>query len=226
MKKVILFIFIFIVVAACSKKEYKGIYKQGRIDYKITYLNADNGNFDPALLPKKMVLKFNDKFCTNTINGFMDFFILGNLTYFTKKKSTTFLKVIGKHYIFYGSRQELMCCFDTFEGLKIETDSTLKTIGGLKSKHAKATLPVTGEVFDIYYTYDIDIRHPNITNPYKDIDGVLTDFILYMGPYKMRFEAQKFNPDVEPDENEYAQMNDAIKVTRDEMVYALDRLMK
>jgi hypothetical protein len=216
---------IVLLFASCSKNEPKGIYSQGRIEYKITYLNKDAGNFDPSLLPKKMVLEFNKEFCTNTIDGFMGFFRLGNLTYFGKKKSTTYLKVLDKSYIFYGSRQELMCCFNTFEGMIIEPDTLTKVISGLKSHHARATVPATGDVFEIYYTSDINLKHPNITNPYLDINGVLTDFVLYMGPYKMRFEAQKFDPAKSPSKDMRVS-EDAVEVSRNEMVYALERLMQ
>lgn len=225
MNRLLFLILCILSFTSCSEKEYKGIYSQGKIEYRITYLNEDKGNFDPSLLPKKMILEFNKDFCTNTIDGFMGFFRLGNLTYFGKKRSTTYLKVLDKSYIFYGSRQELMCCFDTFEDMKIEYDTITKVISGLKSKHAKATIPSTGDVFEIYYTHEINLEHPNITNPYLDIEGVLTDFVLFMGPYKMRFEAQKFDPTSVPKENLNI-ADDAVKVSREEMVYALERLMQ
>ena len=212
MKKIIFAVILILLSVSCTKRDYKGIYSQGRIEYRITYLNAEDGNFDPALLPKKMVLSFNEDYCTNTIEGFMGFFKLENLTYFGKKKSSTYLKVLDKNYIFNGDKQELMCCFDT------------KVICGLMSKHAIAKIPRTGDSFEIYYTYDITLEHPNVTNPYIDIDGVLTDFVLFMGPYKMRFQAQKFEPSKGP-ADQMKVPKDAIEVTRNEMVYALERLM-
>jgi hypothetical protein len=215
---------IILTISGCQKREHLGIYDHGRLEYKITYLNADQGNFDPALLPRKMILEFNEDYCTNTIDGFMGMFRLGNLTYFSKKKSITYLKVLDKNYIFNGGRNELMCCFEMFDGMVIEEDTLTNTIAGLNSKHAKALIPGTNETYDIYYTHDITLKHPNITNPYKDINGVLTDFVLYMGPYKMRFEANKFNPDKSPKEN-LKIPDSAIKLTREEMIYALDRLM-
>lgn len=214
-----------ITLVSCKKEVHPGIYEQGRLEYKITYLNADEGSFDPSLLPRKMILEFNKDFCTNTIDGFMGMFRLGNLTYFDKRKSVTYLKVLDKNYLFNGGRNELMCCFDVFENLKIEKDTTTKVLAGLKSNHAKITVPVTGDVFDVYYTYDIALENPNVTNPYIDLNGVLTDFVLYMGPYKMRFEAQKFVSDKEPSDD-LKIPDSALVLTRDEMVYALDRLMQ
>ena len=225
MRSLIPVLFIAFILVSCKKEDHPGIYEHGRLEYKITYLNADQGNFDPALLPRKMILEFNEDFCTNTIDGFMGMFRLGNLTYFDKRKSKTYLKVLDKNYIFNGSRNELMCCFDVFENLKIEKDTATKILAGLKSQHAKVTIPSTGDIFDIYYTYDIALEHPNVTNPYLDIDAVLTDFVLYMGPYKMRFEAIRFNAEKQPSENMKIP-DTAVTLTRDEMVYALERLMQ
>jgi hypothetical protein len=216
---------IVLLVVSCKKQSHVGKYEHGRLEYRITYLNEHTNGIDPSMLPKKMVLEFDQEQCTNTIDGFMGFFKLGNQTYFNKKKSVSYLKVLDKSYVFYGKRHELMCCFDVFKDMKIKTDTIQKVIAGLKSHHATATIPLTGDTFEIYYTYDIALDRPNITNPYLDIDGVLTDFVLFMGPYKMKFVAQKFLPDRVP----ITSLNipeDAVELTREEMVYALDRLMQ
>lgn len=225
MKKLLLLPLLALLILSCGKKKPEGIYEHGRIEYRITYLNEDQGNFDPALLPKKMVLEFNKEFCTNTIDGFMGFFRLGNITYFGKKKSITYLKVLDENYIFSGGKNEPMCCFDMFEDMIIEHDTNTKMIAGLKSQHAIASIPGTPYKFDIYYTYDIQLEHPNISNPYLDIDGVLTEFVLFMGPYRMQFEAKKFIADKQPKEKTTLPKS-AKEVSRQEMVYALERLME
>ena len=221
----ILVLIVFIALTGCRKEEKPGIYDKGRLEYKITYLNADQGNFDPSLLPRKMILEFNKEFCTNTIDGFMGMFRLGNLTHFNKRKSITYLKVLDKNYVFKGGRNELMCCFEVFEDLKITKDTNTKVIAGLNSQHAVVEIPSSGDKFDIYYTYDIALEHPNVTNPYLNLDGVLTDFVLFMGPYKMRFVASKFIPGKEPKAS-LKVPDTAVELKRDEMVYALERLMK
>ena len=220
------FVFVIsVLLFSCSKEKHEGIYEHGQIQYKIVYLNEDNGNFDPSLLPKKMTMTFDKDNCSILIDGFMGFFKLENRTSFKKKKSTTQLKVLDKRYLFYGGRNELMCCFDAFEDMIIKEDTTTKTIAGLKSYHGIATIPGLKETFDIYYTNDINISDPNITNPYRGINGILTEFVLIMGPYKMRFEAQEFNPDKLPDDK--LKISDkTVEVSREEMVYALERLMK
>ncbi len=225
MSRLLLPLSLFMLLLSCKEDRPVGIYEHGKIEYRITYLNEEEVNFDPALLPKKMVLEFNSEFCTNTIDGFMGFFRLGNATYFDDKKSITTLKVLDKSYVLYGERNELMCCFDMFENMKFEFDTTTKMIAGLKSRHAKAIIPQTDYRFDIFYTYDIKLEHPNVTNPYHKLDGVLMDFVLFMGPYRMRFEAKKFTPEKMPSESILIPSK-AKEVSRQEMIYALERLME
>jgi hypothetical protein len=57
----------------------------------------------------------------------------------------------------------------------VEEVATSKEIAGFKCKEAKVKL-VGGEEVKVFYTNDIGINHPNWSNPYNKIDGVLMDF--------------------------------------------------
>jgi len=209
----------------CSGKKHDGIYNQGRLEYKISYLNAEEDNYDPAFLPKKMVLEFNENVSINKIDGFMGFFKLGNITYFKHKKVKTHLKVLDKSYSFKGGRNDMMCCFDCMNTMILDEDTVTTTIAGLKSKKVNVSFKDSQDTFSIYYTEDIKLSHPNQTNPYRKIDGVLTAFRLTMGPYLMQFNATKFDPSFKSN-SELEIPEGAIEVNRDEMVAILNRLME
>jgi hypothetical protein len=147
-----------------------------------------------------MVLEFNQDYSINRIDGFMGFFKLGNITYFKNRKVKTHLKVLDQNYTFIGGRHDMMCCFDCMEGMKITEDTAILEIAGLESRRATVSFKDRPETFDIYYTYDINLAHPNRSNPYARIDGVLTKFRLVMGPYNMQFTASKFNPNKGPED--------------------------
>jgi ubiquitin len=224
MGRVLLIFSLFGLILACNINKDKGKYRHGRLEYKITYLNAKEDNYDPSFLPKKMSLEFNQEYSINLIDGFMGLFKLGNITYLKNRKVKTHLKVLDKNYAFAGRKNEMMCCFDCLEGMRLEKDSVTRTIGGLISKKARVSFKNSDEKYDIFYTDEIDLARPNSTNPYHEINGVLTEFRLKMGPYLMQFTATKFDPDQIP-EKEMAFPNDAIVVNRQEMVAILDRLM-
>jgi hypothetical protein len=210
---------------SCSGKKENGFIKQGRLEYKIVYLNAQEANYDPSFLPKKMSLEFNQDYSINMIDGFMGLFKLGNITYFKKHRVKTHLKVLDKNYSFDGKRNEMMCCFDCLDGMILKEDTATRVIGGLNSKRVEVSFKNKSDNYDIYYTNDIDLAYPNSTNPYHNISGILTEFRLMMGPYLMEFTATKFDPERSPKE----EMNvpvDAVKVNREEMVAILNRLME
>lgn len=224
MVRTLLFCSVILVLASCSEKRVPGIYDQGRLEYRITYLNAEQDNYDPSFLPKRMVLEFNQEYSINNIDGFMGFFKLGNMTSFKNNKVQTHLKVLDKNYAFFGGRNDMMCCFECMDDMNMNEDTTSYTIAGLNSKKVTVRFKGTDESFDIYYTGDINLNKPNITNPYREIDGVLTDFRLVMGPYHMQFTATKFDPEYMPKQKMKIPEKATI-VNRPEMVAILNRLM-
>ena len=119
----------------------------------------------------------------------------------------------------------MMCCFDCLSGMIIDTDTATTEIAGLKSKKVKISFKDSNDKYDVFYTEDIMLTNPNSTNPYKKIDGVLTNFRLKMGPYLMQFTAAKFTPKVTI-KDELIIPQDAHIVGREELVAILDRLMQ
>ena len=130
MMRVFILFSVIILLVSCGEKRNEGIYDQGRLEYKIKYLNAEEDNYDPSFLPKKMVLEFNQDFSINNIDGFMGFFKLGNMTSFRSHKVKTYLKVLDKSYAFIGGRNDMMCCFDCMDGMRMIED----TVRYLKSQ--------------------------------------------------------------------------------------------
>jgi hypothetical protein len=224
LKPIIAFLFLGILLS-CNGKKHEGLFSQGKLEYKISYLNAVEDNYDPSFLPKKMTLEFNQDYCINKIDGFMGFFKLGNITYFKNKRVKTHLKVLDKNYAFKGGRNEMMCCFDCMNGMILTEDTTSYTIAGLTSKKVNISFKDSKDTFSVYYTNDISLTRPNLTNPYHKINGVLTAFRLKMGPYLMQFNATKFDPDFKTSKEMDIPV-DAVEVDRDEMVAILDRLME
>ena len=210
---------------SCFSNRHKGIYNEGRLEYRISYLNAQKDHYDPSFLPKKMTLEFNQDYSINQIDGFMGFFKLGNITYFRHKKVRTHLKVLNKSYTFRGGRNEMMCCFDCMDDMILSEDTVIYNIAGLNSKRVRVSFENRPDTFSIYYTHDINLSKPNITNPYHEIEGVLTAFQLTMGPYQMYFRATKFEPG-HPPKQEMEIPDDALEVNRTEMIAILNRLME
>jgi GLPGLI family protein len=210
---------------SCRNNTEQSVITAGRIDYKITYLNNDIDKRARNVLPSKMKLCFNEKQASNNIEGFMGMYKLNAFTNFHTRKCSTMLKVFDQHYLFKGNRDEQMCCFDTMDDMEImETDET-KMVAGFECKKAIVKLPATNESFIIFYTNQIKLRHPNATNPYRKIKGVLMEFELKLVHLNMRFVAESYHEldsaSLEPDLN-----NQSKYVSRTQMTQILNKLLQ
>ena len=119
-----------------------------------------------------MKLIFNENEAINNIEGFLGFYKLDAITNFHTRKCSTMLKIFDKNYLFKGKRDEMMCCFDSMDEMVITETEETKNIAGFNCHKAKYTCHRIRTTFDIYYTGEIDLKHPNATNPYRKIDGV------------------------------------------------------
>jgi len=196
----------------------------GRIDYKITYLNDNIDKKTMEILPKRMKLVFNEKTAINNIEGFMGFYKLEAITNFHTRKCSTLLKVFEKNYLFKGKRDEMMCCFESMDEMEIAETRETKTIAGFACKKAVIYLPSSQKSFDIYYTGEIQLTHPNATNPYREVNGVLMEFELNLLHLKMRFTAENFHPLAESSYKKDFPKNTRA-ITREQMTEILKRLM-
>jgi hypothetical protein len=221
----VIFLSTAVILTSCHKNQSGPAITSGKIDYKITYLNTDLDKKTRNILPTKMKLIFNQKEAANQIDGFMGMYKLNAFTDFNTRKCSTILKVFDKHYLFKGGREEQMCCFNTMEDMVIHETSETKMIAGFNCKKAIITFPSSDDTILIYYTDEIKLKHPNVTNPYQKVKGVLMEFELTLLYLKMRFEAEKFESFEEEILKPKVNHNSK-RVSRDQMTQILNRLME
>jgi len=179
---------------SCNHNKNKTVINSGRIDYKITYIDHHLNEKNLELMPRNMKLVFNKKQATNFIEGFMGFYKLNTYTDFHARSCSTLLKVFDKYYIFEGRKDEMMCCFDEMNDMELTETNETKVIAGFNCKKLIVRVPSFSEPITVYYTDEIDLKHPNITNPYKMINGVLMEFEMKLLDIHMRFTAEKYQP--------------------------------
>ncbi len=220
-----LVILVSLILASCGGSDSRKGINSGRIDYKITYLNDNLDKKMLDILPKRMKLIFNQKEAINNIEGFLGFYKLEALTNFHTRKCSTILKVIDKNYLYKGKHNEMMCCFNSMDEMVITETEETKNIAGFNCHKAIIYLPSKQTSFDIYYTGEINLKHPNSTNPYRKINGVLMEFELNLMNLHMRFSAEKFQPLAEIPA-EYDLPKTTRTIDRDQMTEILNKLLE
>jgi len=74
-------------------------------------------------------------------------------------------------------------------------------ICGFTCKNAKVIVPSqNNKVYEIWYTNEINIKNPNTSTPFSQIDGVLMSFFFLLGPAEVHFEAETVYKKEIPDE--------------------------
>lgn len=214
-----------IILTSCSDiGENKGI-SSGTIEYRINYPDGGPGSKDLALMPRTMKMIFDHNQAVNFIEGFLGMYGINNITQFDTRKCTTVLKVFDRYYIYKGKKDEFMCCFDDMENMIINETNDTSVIAGLKCRKAVVRLPEEDLTWEIYYTNDIALKHPNQNNPYRFIDGVLVKFELRLVNIRMEFTAENFQPNSgskkKPDIPETG-----IEVNRAQMAGIINRLIE
>jgi hypothetical protein len=219
------FAFLSLIILSCNKTDNVHSITSGRINYRITYLNYNLDNKKTELLPKNMKLLFNKRQAVYYIEGFMGLYGLNNYTDLHNRTSSTLLKVFDKYYVYKGKRDEMMCCFDNPGDMTIQETGRFKVIAGFKCTESIIALPSSNENFVIYHTNEINLKHPNISNPYERIEGVLMEFELTLMGLRMRFTAEEYQPLNEKLINDELSKK-AKEVSREQMMIILQKLME
>jgi len=217
-----------VLTLSCNNGEEKNPkFKEGIIEYKVTYLeNKMSKNIPTNLLPGVMVLKFKNDKSKLTIDGFMGLFSLVIITDHKKKVSTALLKVIGNKYYYTSEPGEDLFCFNEIPGMKIELRKGVKDILGFKAKRGRVIFPESNqEPFLFYYTDGINLRNPNFYNPYNEVDGVLLKFQVNLNKLRMELNAVNVKQK-EIDVNDFKVTEEYTRVGRKDMEEILNTLME
>jgi len=183
-----------ILISSCVEQGGEAGITSGTIEYRINYLSGKPGAKDLSLMPRTMKMIFDKNEAMNFIEGFMGMYGINNITKFDTRKCTTVLKVFDRYYMYKGKKDEFMCCFDEMDNMTVSETNETAVIAGLNCRKALVSLPDEGLTYEIYYTNDIALKHPNLNNPYRMVDGVLVKFELRLQDMRMEFVAHNYHP--------------------------------
>jgi GLPGLI family protein len=180
-----------LIISASCGTDNNG-FTEGTIEYNITYLNFEKDNLLINVLPETMITSFKNDNTATKIEGFFGIFKICNIYRSDNNTNITLLKMMDKKFIHQGEVKNSSHNYKGMTGMTIKYVDETKTIAGYKCFKALAYYPDTTKApVILYYTKDINVKHPNITNPFSQIDGVLLEFQLEMSNIQMKLVATK-----------------------------------
>lgn len=205
------------------KKSLLGSFDEGEIHYKIKYNNPGN-TLPVELMPNTMVVKFkSDKTLMEIITPIGNYGIT-NIIDPEANTLTTYINFLGFKYYYLGELGTDVPGIDPMDNLRLEKTGQVENINGLDCKHIIASLPGSEDTFDIWYTNDIDIKDPNNSTPYSEIDGILVNFFYKMGEMIVEFEVENVYERAVA-EKDFTKSDKYIRISRDDMDSLISKMM-
>lgn len=190
MKKLLLSCILLGFTIMWSSLSFAGKPFEGVITFKITYPDSKFSESQLAMFPKMMTLSVKgDKSRTDMqMSGVNSV----EITDYTAKTKVALLNMMGQKYAIKQTTEEIEKAMADEGKPAIELSNETKVIAGYTCKKAVVTVNNDGvkSVFEVYYTSELGTKAANFDNPYyKDIDGVLLEFIFSSKGINMKFTA-------------------------------------
>ena len=182
----ILFLLIILVPASIlAIKPFEGV-----ITYNITYPDSKLTESQLKMFPKTFTVSVKGtKSRTELIMS------MGNqiaINDYSDKTVIDLIDVMGQKYATKKTSQDIEKEIAKEPAAKVEVTNETKVIAGYNCKKAIVTTEQDGEktTYEVFYTTEIGGKGANFDNPlYKDIDGVMMEFIIKTPQVTMKFSA-------------------------------------
>lgn len=192
--RIIFFVSLMNILLSCGETGTRDIPLQGTIEYDINYIENNTGGVSERMLPKKMVVTFNEQFVMQRIDGLMGLFSIFHIACNDEITNNTYLKIGPYKYTYTGSAEEMAAGFGYYKVKAVIAEEGNYRIAGLDAQ--KARIVNSGsydEPYTVFYSDDFPVPGINKFNPYKDIEGILLDFRLEINGLKMHLVAKETN---------------------------------
>lgn len=175
--------------------------KEGRIEYDVSYPDADPDDIFAGLKPDKLSMYFKDDVYMAEMSGGMGTFRTSFISDSKKHELINTVKLFGKKYAIILDDKGVNELNAPFEDHSIVFLEETKVIAGLTCKKAIVLFddPDMGEIY-VYYTDEIRINQPNWSTPFKGIEGVMLEYEISRYGMRMKFTAAEIiSEEVDPE---------------------------
>jgi hypothetical protein len=214
MTRVILFTFVLIFTACQNERDLNKIY-EGIIEYDIAY-SSDSSDLPMQFLPRKMILLFNKNYASYKIEDMMGVFSITNTTDMLRHTHVSTVKFFNNKYRYDGKKEETPVFFNPESVFQIKDTQDTTIMAGVPCLRSWITDTREKRTFQVAYSDEFSIKHPNFNTPYKNIRGILMKFEIDLGRMRLELTAHRvipgrINSKMFLDTNEYR------PITRDKM---------
>lgn len=170
---------------ASSIKPFEGV-----ITFKISYPDTKFSESQMAMFPK--VLTVSIKGAKSRTDMQMSGMNSVEITDYIEKTSVSLINMMGQKYAIKQTAAEIESKIAAEGKPTVVLSDETKVIAGYTCKKVVVTMAENGinNTYEAYYTSELGSKLVNFNNPlYKDIDGVLLEFLMKSQQINMKFTA-------------------------------------
>ena len=216
--------FLIIIIGYSCKSHGGKDINEGEIHYGIEY-GSSLGSVPREMLPKTLVVYFKKN---KTLFEMVSMFGNSGISNLSNPEAgiyDTYFGLFSMRYYYAAEKGELFPGFDAMDGIEVKKTSKIMDICGFRCKNAEAIIPSDrNKIISIWYTDEIDVKGSNIGTPFNDIDGVLLDFIFYLGDTEVHFSAENIYSK-EISDKTFERRANYKRVTKDELNKFINRMI-
>lgn len=161
--------------------------KEGTIEYKAEPVDP-NDNM-ASIAPTKMTVKFKSNLYNAEMTAGLGMVSMNFVSDPTKKEFVSMVSLIGTKYASVMNADSIKAYNHYLPDYEVVETSDKKMIAGYNCRKALIKFKDGSPTDTIYYTKDIRIEHPNWSNTYYKVDGVLMQYKLKKFGLALRFTA-------------------------------------
>ncbi|MBK7713193.1 MAG: hypothetical protein IPJ37_21305 [Bacteroidales bacterium] len=197
---------------------------EGEIHYNIDY-SSTVGNLPREVLPKNLVVSFkDDKILFEMISPIGNSGII-NLSNPKEAIYDTYFSILTLRYYYAAKQGEVYPGFEAMEGMELHKTDKTSVICGFNCKNAEVTFPSDrAKIYDIWYTDEINVKNPNASSPFYEVDGVMMGFFFLLGHTELRFTAETVYKKDIPDQT-FARREKFKRVSREELIKIINKML-
>lgn len=178
------------MLASCRGDRAFRNMKEGEIYYNIKYV-SNPSTLSTDLLPRELVISFRNDLIKSSLKTPIGNSGLTTVINPGENIYDTYLNILSFKYYFEGNSSDVQPGFASMEGIIIKETGRRSVICGFNCREAQVDFPDHKTSRYIWYTTEIRAQNPNRMTPYRDIDGVLMDFIYLIGDAELQFTADE-----------------------------------
>jgi hypothetical protein len=185
----LIFTVLIVSLSSCTKIKQFGKPSEGVITYDVSLLRSELGSMANSAIPTQVKVYFDDPCTLFELEGVWGNLKISQYADPEAKLYRTMIFYFGENVYCESDKPLLLQPF--FEQATVNEVDGDSTIVGCKSKKAEACYVSDNKKFDVWYSDEVRLSHPNSSNVFHSISGVLMVFELHSPTLDIKLNIKK-----------------------------------